>query len=132
MELNEYPGEVSTRSSGASGFNVNEIPLLIEHRWPGQPVVKRAAWVPVPREMAEDAPLFQQHFASWFHREARRILYPWEFPDRRVLPEFELFPRLARVARTYRRLVSWTDGRRRRMVRAWAVLRTGDDPDAEW
>lgn len=51
--------------------------------------IKVAAYVPVTQECMQDAPDLWLHL----HREFRRHLFPWEFPDYPCWPQHRLFPR---------------------------------------
>lgn len=55
-------------------------------------VYKVAAYVPISAELWE---------------EIDRERHPWKYPDRRVLPMFNLFPRWSKLA------VRWREARRR-------------------
>ena len=124
-----YPGEIRTRSIGASGSIFGKTAVMVEHVWPGEPVKTTAAWMPVSREMLEDK---GANFEGTFNSRIRRLLFPWEFPDPRVMPQFEFFPRLAAVVLIKRRVVGWVHERQRRVVSAWRVLRAGDDGRDDW
>lgn len=102
------------------------------------PIQKVGAWVPVSAELAEDLgwnrnPMtirMETYVGQAIYDGFERTFYPWRFPDRRVLPEFELFPRWARMAVVPKRVVVSVREGKRRVSLAWAVLRgreSGDD-----
>lgn len=70
---------------------------------------KVAAWVPVTAETVADVaasrPVVDEVFDRWMH--------PWKYPDRNPMPEFVLFPTLARIA-------------------AWLKARRDHDQDDDW
>jgi hypothetical protein len=80
-------------------------------------VYKMGPSFPITLEVFDDS-LSARSVQSWFDDAARRVMCPWEFPDRNPIPEMVLVPWLAR----------WMDKQsdiRARVSYALRVLRFG-------
>lgn len=88
-------------------------------------LTKVTSWVPVSEEFAADALFARETVSAALGTAVRRMLYPWEFPDRPRIPHVDLFPRLTAVA-------ARVDGFRTRAADAWDVLRHGLPDHDEW
>ena len=64
-------------------------------------VVKVAGYVPVTRQVLEDA----AHAGAGLEEAFDRHLHPWRYPDANPMPYVDVFPRISRIAVTPRRLV---------------------------
>ena len=104
-EWADMPGrfEINVGESHSDYFTRNQVVVRAVHRMPpteNLPVYKRAAWVPVSREVLQDVP----SLGYFVQRALDRAMRPWAYPDHPVLIPFTPFPRWDRLVRWVRHL----------------------------
>lgn len=70
-------------------------------------VYKMAAWIPVSADFMREV----EDWRRFANERLDRLIRPWAYPDRRVLPIFELFPRLSRWQCVIRHTRQYLTGR---------------------
>lgn len=83
-------------------------------------VGKVATWVPVSKEMVEDAAFMRSAIEGRMAEQMHRLTHPWEFPDRNPFPHIDPVPWFTSRLLRYR---AW----RQRIRDAREVLRYGLD-----